>query len=84
MEIDVKNDFGFSTVDRAASISRDDAEDRLQQVRAMILPLLDNLAKDPKKDIHWPDRDKTISEFKRKLLRIIDVQRDTFVVGIPD
>ena len=39
----------------------------------MIVPLLDNLAKDPDKSyIYWPDRQKKIAAFKQKLKEVIE------------
>ena len=39
----------------------------------MIVPLLDNLAKDPDKSyIYWPDRQKKLAQFKQKLKDVID------------
>jgi hypothetical protein len=40
----------------------------------MVLPLLNNLAKDADKNayIHWPNRATKIEEFKKKLLAVIN------------
>ncbi len=39
----------------------------------MIIPLLNNLAKDPDKEyIHWPNRTKKIEEFRKKIDKLIE------------
>jgi len=43
-------------------------EDKVQGLRKMIMPLLNNLMKNPEKDtIVWPNRDKTIKAFIKKM-----------------
>lgn len=64
-------DFGFTTVDRKESPLSDPIV-RLAKVKDMIEPFLDNLSQSPEKDIHWPDRDVKIAEFKRRLWDVID------------
>jgi hypothetical protein len=47
--------------------------EKLKKMYNMIVPLLDNLAKDPDKSyIYWPDRQKKISQFKQKLREVIE------------
>lgn len=47
--------------------------EKLKKMYNMIVPLLDNLAKDPDKSyIYWPDRQKKIAQFKQKLKDVID------------
>lgn len=47
--------------------------EKLKRMYSMIVPLLDNLAKDPDKSyIYWPDRQKKIAQFKQKLKDVID------------
>lgn len=47
--------------------------EKLKKMYNMIVPLLDNLAKDPDKSyIYWPDRQKKISQFKQKLKDVVD------------
>lgn len=47
--------------------------EKLKKMYNMIVPLLDNLAKDPDKSyIYWPDRQKKISQFKQKLRDVIE------------
>lgn len=48
-------------------------EERLVKLHKTILPLLDNLCKDPdKSSIHWPDRVAKIEAFKKKLQSIVE------------
>lgn len=53
-------DFGFTAVDfdpTAVQAEVDTAQNKLQQVESLILPLLKNLMKNPEKEyIHWPNR----------------------------
>lgn len=69
-------DFGFSVVDESeleVSKQASDTSAKLQKMYKMVLPLLNNLAKNPEKDyIHWPNRIKKIEEFKKKLQEIAD------------
>ena len=80
-------DFGFTAVDEeeleviqeaSASAEQADAEkaeveQRLAKLHKAILPLLDNLKKNPEKDyIHWPDRVGKIESFESVLLNIIE------------
>ena len=47
--------------------------EKLKKMYNMIVPLLDNLAKDPDKSyIYWPDRQKKIAAFKQKLREVIE------------
>jgi hypothetical protein len=64
-------DMGFDLVDHNEVSSSEDLKSRLERVEQMVIPFLDNLAKDPHKDIHWPDRDVKIKDFKRKFLSVI-------------
>jgi Na+/phosphate symporter len=73
-------DFGFTTVSEEvftqAEESLDLAEQRLKKLEKMynlILPLLNNLAKDADKNayIHWPNRKEKIEEFNKKLLSLL-------------
>lgn len=59
-------DFGFTFSDTKEIQSQ--ATDKAQGVRDMIMPLLNNLMKNPEKDtIVWPNRDKTIKTFIKKM-----------------
>ncbi|NDG33328.1 hypothetical protein EB118_25095, partial [bacterium] len=64
-------DFGFTTVDdpstdlETTSFQLDNYKVRLQQMYDAIIPLLNNLEKNPDQEmIKWPNRDKKIKEFK--------------------
>lgn len=47
--------------------------EKLKKMYGMIVPLLDNLAKDPDKSyIYWPDRQKKLAAFKQKLKDVIE------------
>lgn len=62
------NDFGFTAVDAVEQLELTSSEERLDEVYKMILPLLQNLKKNPDKDyIKWPNRVKVIESFEEKL-----------------
>lgn len=63
-----QEDFGFTHVDSAKTVVSTKAD----LIKKKIGPFLDNLAKNPDKDIHWPDRDQKITKFKKELWDIID------------
>jgi hypothetical protein len=69
-------DFGFTAVDfdpTAVQAEVDQTKSKLQQVEALILPLLNNLMKNPEKEyIHWPNRQAVI---KKQIERILSVTR---------
>ena len=65
-------DFGFSDdLNDALAVTTDEAEkhkEKAQQIVDMIMPLLNNLKKNPDKpNIVWPDREKAIDKFIKKL-----------------
>jgi hypothetical protein len=61
------DDFGFTFLDSNAT------PDKVQGLRDMIMPLLNNLMKNPEKDtIVWPNRDKAIKAFIQKMDDYID------------
>lgn len=62
-------DFGFSSV---SSEEINLSEVKLNKVVEMIMPLLNNLEKDTKDYIYWPNRQEKIKEFKKKLYDIIN------------
>lgn len=83
-EFDFDFDFGFSTVS-AEEIPNEKLGTEVEQLRAAyeevfarnkaiinaIMPLLNNLAKNPENDyILWPNRVAKIEEFKKKLLAL--------------
>jgi len=48
-------------------------QNKLQQLRNMIMPLLNNLAKDETREyIYWPERAKKIKAFKDKINKFVD------------
>lgn len=64
------DDFGFtfSDTNEIHAQSRALVEDKVQGLRKMIIPLLNNLKKNPEKDtIVWPDRVKKIDAFIKKM-----------------
>lgn len=66
------NDFGFSFGDDTSSVP---AVDKSELLREMILPFLNNLKKNPDKDvIKWkgPDRVKMIDDFIEKMNNLVD------------
>lgn len=80
-------DFGFTAVTeeelQSVETSRNIAEEamteaqeldkRLSSLYNSIIPLLDNLRKDPEKDyIYWPDRTAKIDAFETKLANIVN------------
>ena len=65
-------DFGFSDdLNDALATTADEAEKqkaKAQQIVDMIMPLLNNLKKNPDKpNIVWPDREKKINEFIKRM-----------------
>lgn len=70
-------DFGFTAVseddiiDPTLTTQTEDLKLRLQSVEKMILPLLQNLMKNPEKEmIKWPNRKEIIEKQIEKLLKI--------------
>lgn len=76
MKEDQDFDFGFSTEEDKVEIFQSEAEDyksRLNKLYKAILPLLNNLEKNPDQEIiKWPNRDKKIKEFKLKVKNIME------------
>ena len=85
IKLDESFDFGFSIVDEGELEVLQEAQDTITSVSAeattlqnqltklygMIVPLLNNLAKNPDKNyIHWPDRVKKIEEFRAQLDKV--------------
>jgi len=69
-------DFGFTTEEDVTFTLRNDVDDyksRMEKLYNTIVPLLNNLEKNPDQEmIKWPNRDKKIKEFKLKLKNIIE------------
>jgi hypothetical protein len=85
IKLDESFDFGFSIVDEGeldvlqeaqdtiTSVSAEAAtlDERLTKLYSMVVPLLNNLAKNPDKNyIHWPNRVKKIEEFRAQLDKV--------------
>ena len=66
MKLDEDNDFGFSFAH--TEDIKIEANDKVEGLRKMIMPLLNNLMKNPEKDtIVWPEREKKIKAFIKKM-----------------
>lgn len=68
-------DFGFTAVneDELSSVTVDDLQTRLDNLYKAMIPLLNNLKKNPDKDyILWPDRLKKVEEFETHLRKIYE------------
>lgn len=72
-------DFGMDFADDLQEIVADQsikanaAEAKTQMMFDMIMPLLNNLKKNPDKpNIVWPDREKKIDEFIKKLQNVLN------------
>lgn len=76
-----EEDFGFSLVDddfvapgaeqvlKQTSEAAASAEQRLVDVMDLIMPLLNNLCKDPTKTtMYWPNRVEKMTEFRSKII----------------
>lgn len=71
------HDFGFTFADEEQFTKVEKVEDKakLMKLRAMILPLLFNLKKNPEKDIiQWPgkERIKSVDAFIKKMDNLVD------------
>lgn len=66
---ELDDDFGFSLVSEdELNAGVQGVTDKLHGLRKMILPLLNNLMKNPDKEyIYWPDRVKKIQAFIKKM-----------------
>ena len=85
IKLDESFDFGFSIVDEAelevlqeaqetiTTVSAEAAtlEERLSKLYNMVMPLLNNLAKNPDKNyIYWPNRHTKIEQFRDQLDKV--------------
>jgi hypothetical protein len=85
IKLDESFDFGFSIVDEGelevlqeaqdtiTTVSAEAAtlEERLNKLYNMVMPLLNNLAKNPDKNyIYWPDRLNKIEQFRDRLDKV--------------
>ena len=72
IEVEHSHDFGFEFADDL-SVAVDSAESKAQQMYDAIMPLLNNLKKNPEKpNIVWPDRVKKIDIFIEKINNILN------------
>lgn len=75
--IDDSNDFGFSFMSEAEVSNEkdlDDLKNRLSQLRNMFLPLLENLNKNPEKEmIKWPNRKELLDKQIKKLKDLTNI-----------
>lgn len=80
--MDKVNDFGFSFTDtdaveeakeyaRKQVAAADNYKTQLSEMHTLFSILLDNLRKNPEKDIHWPNRDKKIADIQAKIDRML-------------
>jgi hypothetical protein len=76
-EINIDNDFGFTFVDGSELPNETDLIDlqnRIRELRNMFLPLLQNLNKNPEKDmIKWPNRKELLDKQIKKLLELTNL-----------
>jgi hypothetical protein len=83
LELDDEFDFGFSSIGEGDFIERENkavasavesVQSKVEEMYSLILPLLNNLAKDGDTNayIHWPNRIDKIDQFKNKLLDIVN------------
>ena len=70
---DFDDDFGFSHVsEQQLSAEVTTVTNKLEGLRKMIIPLLNNLKKNPDKEyIYWPDRVQKIDAFIKKMDKYI-------------
>jgi hypothetical protein len=77
IDLDDDFDFGFTTVSEdvflQAEATLQESQAKAEAMYKMIVPLLNNLAKDADKNayIHWPNRKEKIEAFKKKLESIL-------------
>lgn len=68
------DDFGFTAIDYDPVVDMQvgtELKNKLQELENLILPLLQNLQKNPEKPtIHWPNRKETIQRQIDKILAI--------------
>ena len=68
-------DFGFTAVneDELSAVTVEELQSRLEKLYKAMIPLLNNLKKNPDKDyILWPDRLKKVEEFESHLRKIYE------------
>ena len=74
--INDEEDFGFSFVDESeieerVQTAEGSFKERLAEIERLMLPLLNNLTKDPEKVmIKWPNRVEVVQKYRDKLLKL--------------
>jgi hypothetical protein len=77
IDLDEDFDFGFTSVSEdiftQAQLTVEESQAKAEAMYKLVLPLLNNLAKDAEKNayIHWPNRKEKIEAFKKKLQSLI-------------
>ena len=74
-KMEKNNDFGFTMVDDVEIFANAPVDNRAEELRDMIMPLLNNLKLNPEKDyIQWKgaERIKQIDAFIKKMNNLID------------
>lgn len=72
LDLNEEDDFGFTAVSEQ-EVNQEDMQAKLEGLRKMILPLLNNLKKNPEKEyIHWPNRVEKIDAFIKKMNKYVD------------
>lgn len=71
---DDADDFGFTIMSESEIPNNSDFyKAKMLALHKAIMPFLKNLVKDPQKEvIHWPNREKKINDFIKKLDKIIE------------
>lgn len=83
MDIKDDYDFGFSFVEsqnvpkleKEIKVNKENIEyyyQNCQLLKRMFSKFLDDLMKDPGKDIHWPNRVEVLTKFKKEIINIAD------------
>jgi hypothetical protein len=77
INLDDVNDFGFSFVDESSLPQESEMTDlrhRISELRKMFLPLLENLNKNPEREmIKWPNRKELLDKQIQKLKDLTDI-----------
>ena len=72
LDLNEEDDFGFTMV-TSDELAAPEAQAKAEMLRDMIMPLLNNLKKNPEKDIiHWPNRAEKIDAFIKKMNKLVD------------
>lgn len=72
LDLDEEEDFGFTAISEE-EVNQQDMQLKIEGLRNMIMPLLNNLKKNPEKEyIHWPNRIEKIDAFISKMNKYVD------------